>query len=155
MNTTINILYVLIIFWLCAISGSEYYLKIGKDKQDGCRKISNKYGKTVVKLNSSHLLAFYLIAPIAGIIQGAILLMLQEGLYWIANNYLNVSLSTPINLANEYVISSIYGLIIGCGYYFGKSLAISFVAERLLESVRASKEIKHPMKPLSVQEAIE
>ena len=155
MNTTINILYVLMIFWVCAIGGSEYYLKIGKDKQDGCRKISNKYGKTVVKLNNIHLFAFCLIAPMAGIIQGGILLILQEGLYWVANSYLSTSLSMPMNLANGYVTSLIYGLVIGCGYYFGKSQAVSFVAEQLLESVRASKTSKHPMQPLSIQEVIE
>lgn len=155
MNTVINILYVLMIFWVCAIGGSEYYLKIGKDKQDGCHKISNKNGVTVVKLNSIYLLAFCLIAPIAGFIQGGLLLILQEGLYSVVNNYIDVSLSTPINLVNDYVISLIYGLVIGCGYYFGKSLAIGFVAEQLLESVRASKESKNYMKPLSIHDAIE
>lgn len=153
-SIAINILYILFLFCLFAFIGSESYLKIGMKKQDGCRKAINKKGVTVIKLDLMYLTVHAFILPIIGMIYGAIAFGLQEGLFWLIDEILGTSLARSIKTINEYLVAVVYGLIIGCGFYFGKSLTACFAAEQVLKHAEDLQMSKYSFRNLRLHEAL-
>jgi len=120
-------------FWLSANFGNASFYQSLKERSYQCSIINNKKGGAVIKL-SNHMLAIqFPLIFLAAMIYGGSALIFQDFVFSFLNKIFDTSLATALNSDNEYLIALIYGFIMCCGHYIGKSSTANFAAEVILD----------------------
>lgn len=132
MNITLNLLYILLLFWLSASFASAIYLESLNETSIQCSIKKTKNGRFIINLNNSIVLVQAFLMLFAILICGTTSLIIQDWVFSAANKTFNLSLLTALDSNIEYAVAIVYGFAICTGYYLGKSWALNKLAESLL-----------------------
>lgn len=133
MNIIFNAAFIFLMFWLSAIFGNANFYRFLKERTNQCSIANNKKGGTVIKLSSLILAIQFVLIFLPAMICGGLALIFQEFIFSLSNKIFDTSLATALNSDSEYLIALIYGLVMCCGYYIGKSSTAHFAAEVILD----------------------
>jgi hypothetical protein len=133
MNITFNAIFIFLMFWLSANFGNAGFYRSLKEKSNKCSITNDKKGGAVIKLSKLILVIQFVLIFLPAMIYGGLALIFQEFVFSFSNKIFDTSLATALNSDNEYLIVLIYGFIVCCGYYIGKSSTANFAAEVILD----------------------
>ena len=155
MNIFINIAYLLLVFWVAALSGVDNIYKLSSKPVWECTLVRNKKGRAIIKIN--YIIVFGNIFFLTLLIMsGAVAMFIQGALFGLINWSFDINLSIYMYLPeNQWWIAIAYGWLIASGFYAGKAWTSYFAAQQILEYLNRTNSVYNFKGDLTIVQVLE